>query len=71
MALARISHVSRTIDFSVNTPLKAGQRAQAERWFYRIVEHFKEPEPTRHQYGRGYSRPLLIRCTYEHTTPLY
>jgi hypothetical protein len=54
------------IDFSVNTPLKAGQRAEAERRFYRIVEHFKEPEPKRHQQCTTYSRPLLIRYTYEY-----
>ncbi|KAK0749172.1 hypothetical protein B0T18DRAFT_321154 [Schizothecium vesticola] len=54
------------IDFSVNTPLKASQRAQAERWFYQIVEYFKEPEPHKHQQGTTYSRPLLIRYTYEY-----
>jgi len=54
------------IDFSANTPLEAGQRARAERWFYQIIEHFREPGIKNHQRGTTYSRPLLIRYTYEY-----
>jgi len=56
------------IDFSVETPLEDGQRARAKRLFYQIVHHFHklEPEPKRHQRGTTYSRPLLIRYTYEY-----
>lgn len=56
------------IDFSVETRLEDGQRARANRQFYQVLDHFHklEPEPKRHQRGTTYSRPILIRYTYEY-----
>ncbi|OAA57394.1 hypothetical protein SPI_07053 [Niveomyces insectorum RCEF 264] len=57
------------IGCSSKSPLNAAERASARRLFYRIVEHF-EVISDRARHGPGsqtYSKPRLIRCTYEYT----
>jgi hypothetical protein len=60
------------IDFSVETPLDDDQRARAKRQFCQIVDYFHklEPEEPKNQRGTTYSRPLLIRYTYEYARSL-
>lgn len=52
------------INFSALEPLIATQRARAKRIFYSIIDHFG-PVPPGGRRASEYSRPLLVRYTYE------
>ena len=51
------------INFSGPKPLAADQRARAKHIFYSIVTHFRAAEAS----DAAYSRPLLVRYTYEYS----
>ncbi|OAA59030.1 hypothetical protein SPI_06232 [Niveomyces insectorum RCEF 264] len=55
---------------TVQDPLGPAQRAAARQTFYRIVEHFEAADPYRNiaraERAASYSRPLLVRYTYEY-----
>ncbi|EPE05951.1 hypothetical protein F503_02780 [Ophiostoma piceae UAMH 11346] len=59
-------------DMSGNSlgPLASAMRQTASHTFYRIIEHFAAIDPypntPRHQRPTTYSRPQLVRLTYEH-----
>jgi len=55
------SSLEGVLDFSAEVPLSADQRARASHQFHHIVRHFEFPAET-----RPYSRPLLVRYTYEY-----
>ncbi|KAK3690482.1 hypothetical protein B0T22DRAFT_515937 [Podospora appendiculata] len=57
------------ISFPSETPLSAYQLAAAKRQFYHIVQHFASQCPVDKGRSRGaqYSRPLLVRFTYEYS----
>ncbi|KAK1754159.1 hypothetical protein QBC47DRAFT_385899 [Echria macrotheca] len=53
---------------SSEVPLEAGQRDQAKRKFYHIINYFEAAELRSDGSRRPYNRPLLIRLTYEHSS---
>ena len=55
------SSLEGVLDFSAEVSLSADQRARASHQFHHIVRHFEFPAET-----RPYSRPLLVRYTYEY-----
>ncbi|POR34512.1 Uncharacterized protein TPAR_05261 [Tolypocladium paradoxum] len=57
------SSLEGVIDFSREPPLGAEQRINAKRRFYRIVEHVSDSKSSN---KRTYSRPRLVRFTYEY-----
>ena len=63
------SSLEDVLDFSAEPPLPPDQRAQAEREFYNIVNHFEAIEsrvPVATAVSRRYNRPVLIRLMFEY-----
>ena len=56
------------IYLSSEAPLEAGQRDQARRKFYHIINYFEATEPRSDGSRRPYNRPLLVRLTYEYSS---
>lgn len=51
------------LDFSTGLPLRTDERVEGERKFYRILDHFEAGEENS---TPQYSRPRLVRFTYEY-----